>query len=155
LWRGATIDEFISTFLRLEKIKILEEKHILGMYVNNEKETGEWPKEFIFLNEMSLPEQIMGTYFHELTHYECKTNGCLCIRSGYGWLIETHALEGELKKGVEADLFKVVETTVYNILFYMVDPSQPVRYRLAAMNVLNKSAWQEATAYIQEKSAQK
>ncbi len=58
----------------------LKTTKLYGMFISNNFDPN-WPKEFIFINKNTTPEQIITTYFHEYQHYKCIKYNCFCINN--------------------------------------------------------------------------
>ena len=96
------------------------------------------------------PAHIMGTYFHEIKHYECATTNCVCFKTSSMWLKESHALENELVMGLKYEFPEALRTSILGILTYMYDVDQPFTYRFAAFRTHRRIIWRETTEYLEK-----
>ena len=100
-----SIEEFATGYL--SKTTYLDNKktnfnQLHGMFVRSNSIKG-WPKNFIFINSSLKPNDLIGTYFHELGHYNCYKDKCFCMKSNTKFVQEAHAIMNELRLNVAND----------------------------------------------------
>jgi hypothetical protein len=125
---------------------------INGAYFYEDEAIENLPKEFIFINKDSSPENILSTYLHEYSHYDHHTKECLCFFLADHTLAEAHAIYNSLKYSLNYNLPDVADTIVLKIIGWYKDKETPIEYRVAALSVIQNDLFVDALRYLKDKS---
>jgi len=90
-------------------------ENVSGLFSHNHYNDN-FPNPFIYINKDVCDEVLMLIYFHELGHYDCYINNCICFRNADYILMEIHAYSKELKYSMIHNLDDIFILSYENII---------------------------------------
>ena len=130
---------------------------VYGLYIADANDSL-WPKEYIFINKKYSIETKLTTFFHELQHYRCRITKCYCYSSSVfsedekiiaTILKEKHALENELRMGLEMKDPYLLENSVISIINYILYDKDYI-YKIASLSIFDGPYWKKSIKFLKE-----
>jgi len=122
-----------------------------GHYVQGYKIKG-WPNRHIFVKSYDNPHRIIGTYFHELGHYNCHSKRCeRCKRKEFKVNSEYHAMINELEMSIEHDLTIALVFSVNELRTTVDHHKSHKRYAVAGLAIYESTVWNKVETYLHSK----
>ena len=133
-----------------KKINPKNYKHVAGKFVIKSKIKG-YPGPFIYVQKNRSIESKFITLFHELGHYQCYKDNCVCLYERDIKIMEKHAISYVLKESLKTKNIRYIVNSMLEIEGYVKlggsDPSFRPYYE-ASEEIKETQTWVDAVNFL-------
>jgi len=149
-YKDQYLTKVVAKYDKYKKTSDFAGENVSGQHVRGFPVDG-WPNYFLFLEARPNPHEVMGTYFHELGHYECNTMKCpYCISHGHKHVTELHAIVNELESTIEYNYPKVMKSSFDKYKGWLRQYDKHQEYADAVLQLQSSPFWDDVTSFSEK-----